>query len=195
MVSAAPTQIVGRRAGVLSPLVWQPVLAALAAVAFYVSLYGQLPYCDVIRFIAQIDSGKFVLNMGHVWLQPVTLLWHWYLGFGETAEHSQKHINTAFAAAGIGVFYFALPTPHVVLDQLYESSKDAPVFFAAVQAKVDPVLVRGGRVAVFEALDPTNWNAPWMLLTRDGMPKAKFTGFFDSHYKAVPKGEIAGMEA
>ncbi|HKR18637.1 MAG TPA: hypothetical protein VJS41_00690 [Stellaceae bacterium] len=535
MVSAAPTQFAGRRAGVLSPFVWQPVLAALATAAFYVSLYGQLPYHDVIRFIAQIDSGKFVWDMGHVWLQPVTLLWHWYLGFGETAEHSQKHINTAFAAAGIGVFYFALmrfevglwrrvvasalvaascniltlaptghmkllalpfltatfyfaaawerdlaagiarnrtliwsgvflalaasfhssclaappfvalvillaslrrgdgwakgigravlygatagllflallelarlvffgqwltpdtfgasigakdalrtgwfswtdlagrmifgtvnnfiaapalgpvvrawllhqipslapygkelvlqalpwlatlillaavylraawlslkgaplmmalafivsalawnlffninepehwfhltvptvflflmvtpprlarvalpvwaavtialnlalwavpearypldhyqaelardynasdlflyfvtygggpnmsfftlPTPHVVLDQLYESSKDASVFFAAVEAKVDPVLARGGRVIVFEALDPTNWNAPWMLLTRDGMPKATFTGFFDSHYKVVPEGEIAGMKA
>jgi len=535
MVSAAPTQFAGRRVGVLSPLLWQPAVAAVAAAAFYVSLYGQLPYHDVIRFIAQIDSGKFVWDMGHVWLQPVTLLWHWYLGFGETAEHSQKHINTVFAAAGIGVFYFALmrfevglwqrimasalvaascniltlaptghmkllalpfltatfyfavawerdlaagvarnrtlvwsgvflalaasfhssclaappfvavvillsslrhgdgwakgvgraalygaiagllflalleiarlvffgqwltpdtfgasigakdalrtgwfswsdlagrmifgtvnnfiaapalgpvmrawllhqipslapyakelalqalpwlatlallaavylraawlslkgapllmplafivsalawnlffninepehwfhltvptvflflmvtpprfmrvalpvwttttialnlalwaipesrypldryqaalardygandlflyfvtygggpnmsfftlPTPHVVLDQLYESSKDAPAFFAAVESKVDPVLARGGRVIVFEALDPTNWNAPWMLLARDGMTKAKFTGFFDSHYAVVSHGEIAGMEA
>ena len=76
MVSAAPTHIAGRRAGVLSPFVWQPALAALAAAGFYVSLYGQLPYHDVIRFIAQIDSGKFVWDMGHVWLQPTTLLWH-----------------------------------------------------------------------------------------------------------------------
>lgn len=46
--------------------------------------------------------------MGHVWLEPVTLLWHRYLGFGETAEQSQKHINTVFAAAGIAVFYAML---------------------------------------------------------------------------------------
>jgi hypothetical protein len=54
---------------------------------------------------------------------------------------------------------------------------------------------RGGRVIVFAALDPTNWNAPWMLLTRDGMPKAKFVGFFDRSYTVVPQGEIAGMTA
>ena len=60
------------------------------------------------RFIAQIDSGRHVWDMGHVWLEPVTLLWHRYLGFGETAEQSQKHINTVFAAAGIAVFYAML---------------------------------------------------------------------------------------
>ncbi|MGH6968614.1 MAG: hypothetical protein ACREEN_05880, partial [Stellaceae bacterium] len=96
---------------------------------------------------------------------------------------------------GPNMSFFTLPTPHLVLDQLYEQSKDAPVFFAAVQAKVDPVLARGGRVVIFAALDPRNWNAPWMLLTRDGMPKAKFTSFFASRYKIEPLGEIAGMPA
>jgi hypothetical protein len=86
----------------------EPLLAFLACAAFYVSLYGELPYHDVFRFIAQIDSGKYVWDMGHVWLQPVTLLWHQYLGFGESAEQSQKHINTVFAAAGVAVFYVLL---------------------------------------------------------------------------------------
>ena len=86
----------------------EPVFAWLAAAAFYVGLYGQLPYHDVFRFIAQIDSNQFVWDMGHVWLQPVTLLWHRYLGFGESAEQSQKHINTVFAAAGVAVFYASL---------------------------------------------------------------------------------------
>jgi len=86
----------------------EPALAFLAAASFYVSLYGELPYHDVFRFIAQIDSGKYFWDMGHVWLQPVTLLWHRYLGFGESAEQSQKHINTVFAAAGVAVFYASL---------------------------------------------------------------------------------------
>ncbi|HXP12621.1 MAG TPA: hypothetical protein VN795_03105 [Stellaceae bacterium] len=86
----------------------EPALAFLAAASFYVSLYGELPYHDVFRFIAQIDSGKYFWDMGHVWLQPVTLLWHHYLGFGESAEQSQKHINTVFAAAGVAVFYASL---------------------------------------------------------------------------------------
>jgi hypothetical protein len=108
MVSAEQSQFALRRAGALPQLLWEPMVAAVAAAAFYVALYGQLPYHDVLRFVAQIDGGKFVWDMGHVWLQPVTLFWHWYLGFGESAEQSQKHINTVFAAAGVGVFYFAL---------------------------------------------------------------------------------------
>jgi hypothetical protein len=48
---------------------------------------------------------------------------------------------------------------------------------------------------VFGALDPENWNAPWMLLTRDGLTKAKFTGFFYSHYRVEPLGEIAEIKA
>jgi len=535
MVSAEQSQFAVSRAAALPRFLWEPAVVAIAAAAFYVALYGQLPYHDVLRFVAQIEGGKFVWDMGHVWLQPTTLLWHWYLGFGESAEQSQKHINTVFAAAGVGVFYFALmrfevatwqriiaaalvaascniltlaptghmkllalpfltatfyfavawerdraagvarnrtlvwsgvfmalaasfhssclaappfvglvillsslrrgdgwakgagraalyaatagflflalleiarlaffgqwltpatfsatvgakdalrtgwfswsdlagrmvfgtvnnfiaapalgpvmrawllhqipslvpyagrlilqavpwlatlgllaavylrtiwlsakgaalmmpvafivgalswnlffninepehwfhltvptvflflmvtpsrvarvalpawagvtialnlalwavpearypleryqaqlvrdygandlflyfvtyggganmsffnlPTPHLVLDQLYEQSKDPSLFFGAVQQNVDRALARGGRVVVFGALDPTNWNAPWMLLTRDGMPKAKFVAFFDSHYKVVPLGEIAGLKA
>lgn len=54
---------------------------------------------------------------------------------------------------------------------------------------------RGGRVIVFVALDPADWNAPRMPLTRDGMPKTKFVDFFDRSYTVVPQGEIAGMRA
>jgi hypothetical protein len=86
----------------------EPALAFFAGILFYMSLYGELPYHDVARFIAQIEGGKFIWDMGHVWLQPVTLLWHWYVGFGESAEQSQKHINTVFAAAGLAVFYSML---------------------------------------------------------------------------------------
>jgi len=86
----------------------EPLLVFLAAGTFYVALYGELPYHDVQRFVSQIESGRYVWDMGHVWLQPVTLLWHKYLGFEETAEASQKHINSFFAASAIGVFYFML---------------------------------------------------------------------------------------
>jgi hypothetical protein len=44
-------------------------------------------------------------------------------------------------------------------------------------------------------LDPQNWNAPWMMLTRMGMSKAKLTDFFKSHYRVVPLGDIAEMRA
>jgi hypothetical protein len=79
--------------------------AAIVAALLYRSLYGELPYHDVERFANQVNSGRFVWDIGHIFMQPATLLWHQYLGFGEAAETSQKHINTAAAALAIGLFY------------------------------------------------------------------------------------------
>ncbi len=104
---AAPVPPVAQTRGAANVAV-QTAIAFLAAAAFYVSLYGELPYHDVARFVAQIESDRFVWDIGHVLLQPVTLLWHRYLGFGESAEMSQKHINTVATAAGIAVFYLLL---------------------------------------------------------------------------------------
>ena len=86
----------------------EAIFAALAAAILYVSLYGDLPYHDVARFANQVNSGRFVWDIGHIFLQPATLLWHKYLGFGEAAEASQKHINTFATASGIGLFYAML---------------------------------------------------------------------------------------
>ena len=96
----------GQRSGLRA--LAQCCVVFLAAVAFYVSLYGELPYHDAARFIAQVESGRFVWDIGHIFLQPATLLWHEYLGFGEAAEASQKHINTFATALGLAVFYYTL---------------------------------------------------------------------------------------
>jgi len=88
---------------------WMQVLAVfLAGLAFYMSLYGDLRYHDVERFIGQVESGHYVWDIGHIFLQPATLVWHQYLGFGETAEMSQKHINSVATAAALAVFYLLL---------------------------------------------------------------------------------------
>jgi hypothetical protein len=90
----------------LAPL--EVLLAFLAAAAFYGSLYGELPYHDVADWVRRIDSGRFLWDAGHIFLQPTALLWHHYLGFGESAETSLKHINTVATAAGIAVFYLLM---------------------------------------------------------------------------------------
>lgn len=86
----------------------EPLLAAILAAALYAALYGELPYHDASRFENQVNSGRFVWDIAHILMQPATLLWHQYLGFGEPAAASQKHINTIATAAGIGVFYALL---------------------------------------------------------------------------------------
>ncbi len=81
------------------------LLAFVLAALFYVSLYGELSYHDAARFAAQLSSGRFVYDLGHVLLEPAALLWHRYLGFGEPVMASQKHINTVATAAAIAIFY------------------------------------------------------------------------------------------
>ena len=103
-VTLAPANSGNRKVGT-----WVQVLATfLGGLLFYMSLYGDLPYHDVARFVGQVESGQFVWDIGHIFLQPVTLLWHEYLGFGETAEMSQKHINSVATAASLAVFYLLL---------------------------------------------------------------------------------------
>ncbi len=87
---------------------FEALIAAFVAAALYISLYSELPFHDVARFAAQVNSGHFVWDIGHIFLQPATLLWHIYLGFGEAAESSQKHINTFATASAIGIFYALL---------------------------------------------------------------------------------------
>ncbi|MBV9747383.1 MAG: hypothetical protein JO157_01090 [Acetobacteraceae bacterium] len=81
------------------------MLAFVLAGLFYVSLYGELPYHDAVRFAEQLSSDRFVYDIGHVLLQPAALLWHRWLGFGEPVMTSQKHISTVAAAAAIAIFY------------------------------------------------------------------------------------------
>ncbi|MDE2005634.1 MAG: hypothetical protein KGI51_03630 [Rhodospirillales bacterium] len=91
-----------RRAPMRSAL--EPAVAFLLALAFYRALYGQVLYHDTARFAAQIRGGRFVWDIGHIFLQPATLLWHRYLGFGEGAIASQKHINSVATALAIAIF-------------------------------------------------------------------------------------------
>ncbi len=84
------------------------MLAFMTTAIFYVGLYGELPFHDAARFTAEIDSGRFVWDIGHIFLQPSTLIWHRWLGFGETATESQKHINTFATSLGVAAFYATL---------------------------------------------------------------------------------------
>ncbi|HEY2618281.1 MAG TPA: hypothetical protein VGI78_13150 [Acetobacteraceae bacterium] len=55
----------------------------------------ELPYHDVAKLSQQINAGTYLWDMAHIFMQPATLLWHRLLGFGESAEESQKHINSS----------------------------------------------------------------------------------------------------
>ena len=70
----------------------------------------------------------------------------------------------------------------------------AAAFFADVDAEFRSTWQGGGRVMVFDVLEPTNWNAPWFILTRAGLSKDKLRGFLESHYTVVPQNDIARLK-
>ncbi len=95
----------------------------MAAGCFYVALYGELPFHDAAGLSDKVNSGRYLWDIAHIFMQPATLLWHRLLGFGETAEQSQKHINTFATAAAIAIFHYTLcrlnvPALHRVLSSL-----------------------------------------------------------------------------
>ena len=112
-------------------------------------------------------------------------------------EFTDRDLLLYFVTYGGGpnLSFFELSTPELALDRLYQDKPDPDAFYAAVEAQTQSAFARGGRVVVFQALDPLNWNAPWMILTRAGMSKARLTGFFDDRYRVVPVDDLAGMKA
>lgn len=86
----------------------ETIAAFILAAIFYRLLYSQMPYHDVARFENQVNSGQFVWDIAHIFMQPATLLWHRWLGFGESAIDSQRHINTFATAVAVAIFYALL---------------------------------------------------------------------------------------
>jgi len=113
------------------------------------------------------------------------------------AKFSSKDLLTSFAAfpghAYLGSFKLN-GLRELRLDQQYQKSESADAFFADVDAEFRSTWQGGGRVMMFDVLEPTNWNAPLFILTRAGLSKDKLKGFLESHYTVVPQGDIARLK-
>lgn len=86
----------------------EPVLAGIAGWLFYTSLHGELPYHDVIKFALQIQTDRYLWDIGHILLQPAALLWHRYLGFGQHAINSQEQLHALATAVALAFFHATL---------------------------------------------------------------------------------------
>ena len=80
----------------------------LAGWLLYVSLHGELPYHDVVKFALQVQTGRYLWDIGHILLQPVTLLWHRYLGFGQHPIYSQADLHAVTTAIALAIFHATL---------------------------------------------------------------------------------------
>ena len=98
----------GRETAPRWPAWGQALLAALLAAFFYTALHSELPIDDTDRFTPHIAAGVFEWDPSHLLMQPAVVLWHRYLGFGETARASQERFNAFCAALSLGIFYFLL---------------------------------------------------------------------------------------
>ena len=83
-------------------------LAGLLAWLFYTSLHGELPYHDVIKFALQLQTDRYLWDIGHILLQPVTLLWHRHFGFGQHAINSQEQLHALTTAIAVAIFHATL---------------------------------------------------------------------------------------
>jgi len=92
----------------LNARLFECLLAGLSSWLFYVSLHGDLPYHDVARFAGQVLSDKFVWDVGHILLQPTTLLWHRHLGFGQNPMYSQADLHAVTTAIALAIFHAIL---------------------------------------------------------------------------------------
>ncbi len=90
-------------------------------------------------------------------------------------------------------FFAMAPAERFKVDQEMDD-RGIPGMFAAMQAGIDAALARGGRVFVFQALDPLNWDAPWIELPRRGITKAAFTKFFTDRYLVQTIPPVAEMQ-
>jgi hypothetical protein len=113
------------------------------------------------------------------------------------AKYTSMDLLTQFAAypghAYLGSFKLG-GLRQLKLDQQYQASKSEEAFFTDVDAKFTSTWQGGGRVMVFDVLDPYNWNAPWFVLSRAGLTKDKLRGFLESRYTIVPRDDVAHLK-
>jgi hypothetical protein len=113
-------------------------------------------------------------------------------------RYGPADLLVSFAAYGGAAYlgFFQLPgLPRMTLDILYRQAGSRQSFFAAVDKSFTETWQRGGKVVVFDVLDPYNWNAPWFDISARGLTKQALNDFFETHYSVVPLGEIAGLKA
>ena len=91
--------------------------------------------------------------------------------------------------------FFLIPEVHTLqLDTTFRAAGSETDFFETLERSFHETWDRGGRVIIFDILDPYNWNAPWMVLKAAGMPKSKLMGYITEHYAAVPLPDLAGLK-
>jgi hypothetical protein len=92
--------------------------------------------------------------------------------------------------------FFDLPgLREVKLDILYRQAGSNQEFFALVDKAFTDTWKKGGRVVMFDILDPRNWDAPWFELSERGLTKTALRDFLTSHYTVLPPAKVGGLEA
>jgi hypothetical protein len=85
---------------------WVENLAVLAAVAaFYIWLLSPIRVDDAQRYIDELSANQFFWDLGHVWMQPLALLFHRLTRGALGIVGSLEAVNVMSVAVGCAVFY------------------------------------------------------------------------------------------
>ncbi len=92
--------------------------------------------------------------------------------------------------------FFNVPNVRrLAIDTIIMQSKDPDQAFARIRDEVIATLNAGGKVIVFDALDPYDWNGAWATFAGMGISKARVTDFLKDNFKVESLGPIAEMPA
>ncbi|HEY0421094.1 MAG TPA: hypothetical protein VGC80_16385, partial [Acetobacteraceae bacterium] len=111
---------------------------------------------------------------------------------------SPRDLLVSFDAYGGGASmgFFSLPgVPQLKLDDVLTRSSSMDAGLAEMDRRIGEAHARGGQVVFFGVLDPYEWNGAWSLLPMIGMPKARLLAYANGHYRVVPLGPLAGINA
>ena len=104
----------------------------------------------------------------------------------------------AFADYGGGAHYeFINPhvAPLIMPDRLFMQNGSVDAVFDLMEREIARTLAGGGKVYVFDILDPDNWHGPWDQIAGRGLTKKRMFAFFAERYRAEALGNIAEIPA
>ena len=83
----------------------------------------------------------------------------------------------------------------LAIDKIIMQSKDPDQAFARIRDEVLATQNAGGKVIVFDVLNPYDWNGAWATFAGMGITKARVTDFLASNFKIEYLGRVAEMPA
>ena len=119
----------------------------------------------------------------------------------------ERQLESLYSPDDLILYFVSYPGTHylgffnvprlrtLAIDKVIMQSNDPDQAFARIRDAVLATQNAGGKVIVFDALDPYDWNGAWATFAGMGIAKARVTDFLASNFKIEYLGRVAEMPA